>query len=198
MTTASTGPSVTTRGVNPRAGARSVTARPSSARRSGDAVGADSSKMVRRMSLMVASMSSTAVEMRCAASGRTARRAAFSRVSPIANSRWITRSCRSRPIRSRSSKTASRLRSSRACATCIASAAWSAYASTSRTSVSRKARSEAAAQPMASTPESVSVVRSGTRSNEPSGPASSCGRPGSACDLLQRDGASAAEHVRQR
>ena len=44
------------------------------ARRSADSVGADSSKMVRRMSLMVVSMSSTAVEMRWAASGRTASR----------------------------------------------------------------------------------------------------------------------------
>jgi hypothetical protein len=45
---------------------------------------------------------------RVVTSGRSASRLAFSSVRPIANSRWITRSCRSGPIRSRSSNTASR------------------------------------------------------------------------------------------
>ena len=53
---------------------------------------------------MVPSRSSTARSSRTETSGTIASRAALCRLSPTANSRWMTRSCRSRPIRSRSSK----------------------------------------------------------------------------------------------
>ncbi len=64
--------------------------------------------MVVRTSWMVASSSSTALPIPSCTSGTTERRAALSSIIPVANSRWMTRSCRSRAIRSRSWKTASR------------------------------------------------------------------------------------------
>ncbi len=71
------------------------------------------------------SMSSTARLSRSWCSGRTSRCIPCS-WRPVANSRWITRSCRSRAIRSRSSRTASRPRSRCAWARSSASVAWSA------------------------------------------------------------------------
>ena len=62
-------------------------------------------------------------------------RVAPSSIMPVANRRWITRSCRSRAIRSRSSNTASRSRSRRskpkdkAIATCVAKASASSTTS---------------------------------------------------------------------
>ena len=61
-------------------------------------------KIDRRMSLIVASRSSTAWSSRETTSGRSTSREVPCSPSPTANNRWMTRSCRSRPIRSRSSK----------------------------------------------------------------------------------------------
>ena len=68
-----------------------------------------SAKIDRRMSLMVPSRSSTAWSSRGrdVGHGRPAV-AAPCRPSPTANSRWMTTSCSSRPMRSRSSSIASR------------------------------------------------------------------------------------------
>lgn len=77
-------------------------------------------KIAVRISWMVTSSSSTALPTPSRTSGTTDRRCAVSSISPVANSRWMTRSCRSRAIRSRSSNTASRSRS--CCASAVISA----------------------------------------------------------------------------
>jgi hypothetical protein len=58
--------------------------------------------MVDLMILMVSSRSSTARVTRSAACGCSMKRPALRSVIPVANNRWIARSCRSRAIRSRS------------------------------------------------------------------------------------------------
>ena len=85
-----------------------------------------SSKMVPRIALMVRSSSSTARSRRAPIAGSPTREATPCSCSPVAKSRWITTSCRSRAIRSRSEMTASSSRSTTAWARSSASPAWSA------------------------------------------------------------------------
>lgn len=82
-----------------------------------------SAKIAVRISWMVTSSSSTALPTPRRTSGTSDPRWALSSSIPVANSRWMTRSCRSRAIRSRSSYTASRSRSRCASAIISASAA---------------------------------------------------------------------------
>ena len=78
-----------------------------------------SEKIAARMSLIVSSSASTACSTRCAASESRMSAVAPCRDIPVANSRWMTRSCRSRAIRSRSSNSARRWASLRCSASSI-------------------------------------------------------------------------------
>ncbi len=83
-------------------------------------------KIADLMILMVSSRSSTARSTRSDASGWSMKRPALCSVIPVANSRWMARSCRSRAIRSRSCSTAIRWASCRRSASSIAIAACAA------------------------------------------------------------------------
>ena len=113
-------------GVKPSTGAYSSTSSRTSAR--SEPVGRSLQLEDRAADVrIVASRSSTAASSRSRTSAcRSAHAAAPCSCRPVANSRWITRSCRSRAIRSRSAITASSARSSSAWARSRASAAWSA------------------------------------------------------------------------
>ena len=75
---------------------------------------------------MVSSIASTALVTRLATSGRVIIDIAPSSDMPVAYSRWMTRSCRSRPIRSLSSDSDSRSASTRLAASSSATPAWAA------------------------------------------------------------------------
>ena len=93
------------------------------------------------MSLIVSSRSSTDLLQPRRDLGRSGRGAPMlCRPRPIANSRWMTRSCRSRPIRSRSSNSARRCWSRRPLATCSARLACSAKLAGSSSSTLGNAR----------------------------------------------------------
>lgn len=113
------------RGGWPRVVAASPTARAARARRPGPLSRSlvRSPKIVDRMILMVSSRSSTARPTRSAAPSCSTSRAALCKVIPVAKSRWIARSCRSRAIRSRSSSSAICSASRRRSASSKASAA---------------------------------------------------------------------------
>ena len=85
-----------------------------------------SAKIVARMSLIVSSMASTALRTRFATSGSTIIETVPSSAMPVAYSRWMTRSCKSRAIRSRSSYSDSRSASERRAASSSATPAWAA------------------------------------------------------------------------
>ena len=108
-------------------------------------------KMALRTSLIVPSRSSTTSSSRSRTSGLTASRAADCTVRPTANRRWMTRSCRSRAMRSRSSRTASLDLSRCAAATSTARATWSPKAPASARS-SGAAATPPACQPRTRTP----------------------------------------------
>ena len=107
-----------------------------------------SSKIVPRIALMVSSSVETVSSSRRATSGDAAMEATPWSCSPVAKSRWMTTSCRSRAMRSRSESRASSWRSVTACPRSRARAAWSAkVASISRSlaSCSGEVRSKTAA-----------------------------------------------------
>nr|CAA75732.1 Mcp protein [Mycobacterium tuberculosis H37Rv] len=84
--------------------------------------------MVVRISCITSCRSSTTSESRCCTSGLRSCGTAPCKARPIAKSRWMTWSWRSRAIRSRSvSTSSSRIRRCEV-ANCQASAAWSANA----------------------------------------------------------------------
>ncbi len=85
---------------------------------------------------MVSSRSSTALPTRAAASGCSISRPALCSVIPVANSRWIARSCRSRAIRSRSCSRATCSDWRRCRPSSRARAAWAAKPESSSTSLS--------------------------------------------------------------
>jgi hypothetical protein len=82
-----------------------------------------SAKMAPRISLMVSSMSSTARDTRSATSGLVIIGMVPCNDIPVAYSRWMTRSCRSRAIRSRSWYTDRRSASARLAASSSATPA---------------------------------------------------------------------------
>ena len=104
-------PSIASSGANPRVPWPPVAGRRSPRAARGWAFSRCSSKMVCRMSLMARSSSSTASLRRVAMVGCWVWRSAACKDRPVAKSRWITRSCMSRAILSRSSSRASRDRS---------------------------------------------------------------------------------------
>ncbi len=124
--TATSGPDVCSRGRKPRASRAEAISSCSASRRSAGPLRSRSRKMALRTSLIEASRSSTTPSSRSASAGGRSWRATDCTLSPTANRRCTTRSCRSRAIRSRSSSTASRARSCCAAATSRASATWSA------------------------------------------------------------------------
>jgi hypothetical protein len=89
-----------------------------------------SAKMVARMSLIVSSIASTALVIRPATSGLVIIGMVPSSDMPVAYNRWMTRSCRSRAIRSLSSYTRSRSASARLDASSSATPAWAANEAT--------------------------------------------------------------------
>ncbi len=128
-TSVSISPSIRSAGVNPRAGAASSIAWTTRVRSVGPPLELPCSrrpKMVERMILMVESRSSIARPSRSAAPGCSTSGRALCRVIPVANSRWTARSCRSRAIRSRSSRRLICSASRRRSASSRARAAWSA------------------------------------------------------------------------
>src|SRR3569833_2331872 len=136
-TAASSGPSNPTRGSKPSVSRASTATRSSSARRHPCAcAGACSEKMLLRISRIVPSRSWAKPATRPPTAGSASSRLTPSSPSPVANSRWMTRSCRSRAIRSRSSNTASCWRASCARENSTASAACPAKVSAIWTSAS--------------------------------------------------------------
>src|SRR6266516_4370239 len=122
--------------------------------------------MVARMSLIVSSMASTAVRTRVASSGRAISGIAPSSDMPVAYSRWITRSCRSRAIRSLSSKTDSRSDSLRCSASSTATAAWAAKVATISAAAGGRA-CRPGSRPAVSTPRTFPGAPSGTTTAAP-------------------------------
>ena len=89
-----------------------------------------SRKIAARMSLIVSSSSSTACWTRPAASAPGISDVAPCSDMPVANSRWMTRSCRSRAIRSRSAYSATRWAAWRRSASSMPMPAWAAKVAT--------------------------------------------------------------------
>ncbi len=118
-------------------------------------------KMVERICRMVVSSSSMALCSREEASGRSTSRTVLIRVIATANSRWMTTSCRSLAMRSRSSSTPSRSASLRASASSSATAACPANACSVRSS-DRLNGIRPARLTRASTPRAVPAAPSGT------------------------------------
>ena len=108
-TTVSTGPAMRTDGVTPEPAAASAAVSRSWRRRPprSSSLTVCRSKIAVRISRTVVSKSWTACSIRLCTAGSPDRRKVLCRDSPVANSRWITWSCRSRAMRSRSANTSS-------------------------------------------------------------------------------------------
>ncbi len=118
------------------------------------------------MILIVPSRSSTALPTRSPASGCSISRLAPCSVRPVANSRWIARSCRSRAIRSRSCSSARCSDSARCRASSSVSAACAAKPDSSSTSWSSNA-GRPASRHSRSAPVDRSWATSGTATSGP-------------------------------
>ncbi len=173
-TSVSIRPAIRTLGANPSTGAASPTTRTARARSrpvpSLPSAGWERRpKMVERMIFMVSSRSSTARSTRSEASLCSMNRPALCSVMPVANSRWMARSCRSRAMRSRSSRTAICSASARRSASSIATAAcaakpWSGSVSLSVNGL-RAAERTSRTMPRTRSPEPIGTATAGPRSS---------------------------------
>ena len=109
---ASSDPEMVRSGTYPRLSPPETTSSSISRRRSFAPWSRCSSKIACLMSLIASSRDETASSSRARTVGETTRREADCRDSPVANSLWMTWSCMSRAIRSRSSRRATRARDS--------------------------------------------------------------------------------------